>query len=216
MSNRSNSPNSSNHLNAMQKEQQTTTRVQSQCHVIQRSHLWTANGEDAHISASSAKTHVLTTLPTLSLSLSHFPPTHYCPCPARKACSARLFGASSPNPQPPSLVCAITAPAHFPVLNAQQSDSQSASLVQGPVMNWVPGAAAAEDGAGAAAAAAVPAPAPPKPQPAPSRATSSAAHLPVLAAQQLDAQSASLVQSPVMNCVPCALVKRVTEGRRIC
>lgn len=31
-----------------------------------------------------------------------------------------------------------------------------------------------------------------------------AAHLPLLKPQQLDAQSASEVQAPVMNCVPCA------------
>ena len=31
-----------------------------------------------------------------------------------------------------------------------------------------------------------------------------AAHLPLLKPQQLDAQSVSEVQAPVMNCVPCA------------
>ena len=46
------------------------------------------------------------------------------------------------NPQPPSRSRAMTGPAHLPVLKPQQPDAQSASLVQGPVMNCVPWAAA--------------------------------------------------------------------------
>ena len=45
----------------------------------------------------------------------------------------------------------------------------------------------------------------PKPHPPSlSWAGMTAAHLPLLKPQQLDAQSASEVQAPVMNCVPCA------------
>lgn len=50
--------------------------------------------------------------------------------------------ATPPNPQPPSRSRAMTGPAHLPVLKPQQPDAQSASLVQGPVMNCVPWAAA--------------------------------------------------------------------------
>lgn len=76
----------------------------------------------------------------------------------RKARAARSLGCASPNPQPPSLVWATTGPAHFPVLKPQHPRAQSASEAQGPVMNWVPGAAAAAlplpaADAGAAAAA---------------------------------------------------------------
>lgn len=49
---------------------------------------------------------------------------------------------SPPNPQPPSRSRAMTGPAHLPVLKPQQPDAQSASLVQGPVMNCVPWLAA--------------------------------------------------------------------------
>ena len=61
-----------------------------------------------------------------------------------------FFSCASKNPQkwgigkqneeeekltPPSLVCAIIAPAHFPVLNPQHPEAQSASLKHWPVMN---------------------------------------------------------------------------------
>ena len=55
------------------------------------------------------------------------------------------LGWASPKPQPPSRSCATIAPAHLPDLNPQQPEAQSASLEQGPVMNWLPGAT---DGAG--------------------------------------------------------------------
>jgi hypothetical protein len=32
----------------------------------------------------------------------------------------------------------MTAPAHLPVLKAQQSETQSKSFEHGPVMNWLP------------------------------------------------------------------------------
>ena len=54
--------------------------------------------------------------------------------------AALSLGWASPNPHPPSRSCATIAPAHLPVLKPQQPDAQSASLVQGPVMNWLPGA----------------------------------------------------------------------------
>lgn len=55
-----------------------------------------------------------------------------------RARAALLFGVASPKPQPPSRCWAITAPAQRPVLKPQQPLAQSASLVQAPVMNWVP------------------------------------------------------------------------------
>jgi hypothetical protein len=54
------------------------------------------------------------------------------------ACAALSLGVPEPNPQPPSRDKAMMAPAHFPVLKAQQPDAQSASLVHWPVMNWAP------------------------------------------------------------------------------
>lgn len=104
-------------------------------------------------------------------------------------------------------------PAHFPDLNPQQLEAQSASLVQTPVMNCVPGAdtgAAVDEAAGTAttfplslSAAMEFGAASPKPHPPSlSWATMGPAHLPELKPQQLEAQSASLVQTPVMNCVP--------------
>jgi hypothetical protein len=54
------------------------------------------------------------------------------------ALAASSFGVPDPNPQPPSRDNAMMAPAHLPVLNAQQPDAQSASLVHWPVMNWAP------------------------------------------------------------------------------
>jgi hypothetical protein len=114
------------------------------------------------------------------------------------------------------------APAHFPVLKPQQPDAQSASPVQVPVMNWVPAPAAwgerrtlrdllvippVKPMAWAALSLGVP----PKPQP-PSRwsAMMAPAHFPVLKPQQPEAQAESLVQGPVMNCVPWAVAWRMT------
>lgn len=57
------------------------------------------------------------------------------PC---SACAALSLGAASPNPQPPSLSCATTGPAHFPDVNPQHPAAQSASDVHGPVMNCLP------------------------------------------------------------------------------
>jgi len=57
-----------------------------------------------------------------------------------RATAAASLGCGSPNPHPPSRSCAITGPAHFPVLNPQQLSAQSASDVQGPVINCVPAA----------------------------------------------------------------------------
>ena len=55
-----------------------------------------------------------------------------------RATAASSFGEESPNPQPPSRSWAMTAPAHLPELKPQHPEAQSASLVQAPVMNWVP------------------------------------------------------------------------------
>src|SRR2546423_784139 len=52
--------------------------------------------------------------------------------------AAVSLGCASPNPQPPSRSWAMTGPAHLPELKPQQPEAQSASLVQGPVMNCVP------------------------------------------------------------------------------
>jgi hypothetical protein len=52
--------------------------------------------------------------------------------------AALSLGCALPNPQPPSTSWAKTGPAHLPVLKPQQPEAQSASLVQGPVMNCVP------------------------------------------------------------------------------
>jgi hypothetical protein len=52
--------------------------------------------------------------------------------------AALLLGCALPNPQPPSISWAMIGPAHLPVLKPQQPSAQSASLVQGPVMNCVP------------------------------------------------------------------------------
>jgi hypothetical protein len=57
---------------------------------------------------------------------------------------ARLFGATSPNPHPPSRSCAMTGPAHLPEWKPQQDDAQSASALQVPVMNCVPAASGVE------------------------------------------------------------------------
>jgi hypothetical protein len=51
------------------------------------------------------------------------------------ATAAVSSGSMSPKPHPPSRSCAMTGPAHFPVLKPQQLSAQSASDVQGPVMN---------------------------------------------------------------------------------
>lgn len=144
------------------------------------------------------------------------------------ACAALSFGCAFPNPHPPSLSCATTGPAHFPELNPQHADAQSASAVHAPVMNCVPAALAAgaapaagagdtgAAGAGAAGAAGALALAPPfralllgwalpKPQPSPrSLATKGAAHLPEVKPQQAEAHSASEAQVPVINWVPWA------------
>ena len=61
--------------------------------------------------------------------------------PARNFCAAMSLGCASPKPQPPSRSCAMTGPAHLPERKPQQEDAQSASLWQGPVMNWVPAGA---------------------------------------------------------------------------
>ena len=55
--------------------------------------------------------------------------------PPVNALAAVSLGVVSPNPHPPSLVCAMIAPAHLPVLKPQQPDAQSASLKHWPVMN---------------------------------------------------------------------------------
>lgn len=62
------------------------------------------------------------------------------PWPARNARAAVSFGTALPKPQPPSRSWAMTGPAHFPERKPQQELAQSASEVQGPVMNWVPAA----------------------------------------------------------------------------
>ena len=49
-----------------------------------------------------------------------------------------LLGEAWPKPQPPSRSWAGMMAAHLPVLKPQQVEAQSASLVQGPVMNCVP------------------------------------------------------------------------------
>ena len=137
-----------------------------------------------------------------------------------RATAAVSLGSASPKPQPPSRSWATIGPAHFPVLNPQQLSAHSASLVHGPVMNCVPFALAAlavaldtctTAGLVPVAEGAVPlkprataavslGSASPKPQP-PSRswATIGPAHFPVLNPQQPSAQSASLVQGPVIN-----------------
>ncbi|PIL32762.1 hypothetical protein GSI_04877 [Ganoderma sinense ZZ0214-1] len=123
--------------------------------------------------------------------------------------AALSLGCASPNPHPPSRSCAIIAPAHFPLLKPQHPEAQSASLLHGPVMNWVPGAV---DDAGVVGAGASPRSlraalsldlASPKPHP-PSRscAMMAPAHLPDLKPQQPEAQSTSPAQGPVMNCEP--------------
>jgi hypothetical protein len=56
----------------------------------------------------------------------------------KNAKAAMLFGWASPWPQPPSRVWAITGPAQRPELKPQHDEAQSASELQGPVMNWVP------------------------------------------------------------------------------
>jgi hypothetical protein len=116
----------------------------------------------------------------------------------------------------------MMAPAHFPVRKPQHPDAQSLSLVQAPVMNWVPAAwgvgarrtlrlvmPPVKPRARPALSLGVPEP---KPQP-PSRwrAMMAPAHLPVVKPQQPEAQAASLVQAPVMNCVPWAVTWRATE-----
>lgn len=102
------------------------------------------------------------------------------------------------------------------MLKAQHPSAQSASDVQGPVMNWVPGvmvevggaaATATEVAAGGGASpcainALLLGEASPKPHPPStpgSEATRGAAQSPVLKAQHPSAQSASDVQGPVMN-----------------
>lgn len=52
-----------------------------------------------------------------------------------RAIAALALGDASPKPQPPSRSCAMTGPAHFPLLKPQHPAAQSASLVQAPVMN---------------------------------------------------------------------------------
>ncbi len=153
--------------------------------------------------------------------------------PVKPSATAALsLGEVSPKPQPPSRSCAIIAPAHFPDLKPQQPDAQSASLVQAPVMNWVPAPVDPEldeeedeeellvsplefpleaplllEVPGAptpvnprATAASSLGEESPKPHP-PSRswAITAPAHFPDLKPQQPEAQSASLVQTPVMN-----------------
>ena len=59
------------------------------------------------------------------------------PWPSR-ARAALLLGCALPNPQPPSRSWATIGPAHLPELKPQQAEAQTASLVQGPVMNCVP------------------------------------------------------------------------------
>jgi hypothetical protein len=66
------------------------------------------------------------------------PATVNVPCP--RALAAFALGVPSPCPQPPSRVRAMIDPAQRPELNPQQPDAQSASDVQGPVMNCVPAA----------------------------------------------------------------------------
>jgi len=128
----------------------------------------------------------------------------------------------------------------FPDWNPQHADAQSASEVQAPVMNCVPGAfasvsAAAGGGvvgvAGTAGALAFAWPAwpawfcppwvlarallfgwaSPKPHSSPlSFATKGAAHLPDVKPQQAEAHSASEAHVPVMNWVPWAAAYRET------
>jgi hypothetical protein len=73
-------------------------------------------------------------------------------CPPRNATAALLFGAALPNPQPPSRVCAMMAPAQSPDLNPQQPEAQSASLAHAPVMNCLAAALPMRLGFAAAAA----------------------------------------------------------------
>jgi hypothetical protein len=123
----------------------------------------------------------------------------------------------------------MTGPAHLPVLKAQHPAVHSRSDAQREVMNlppglmtgtiWLPAPSVAltvtgPPAAGTGAGAWLLFPVLTKPQPAPrSRATSLAAHRPVSEAQQPSAQSASLVQGPVMNWVPWAATRREKERR---
>jgi len=54
------------------------------------------------------------------------------------AFAALALGCALPNPHPPSRSCATTGPAHFPLLNPQHAEPQSASDLQAPVMNCFP------------------------------------------------------------------------------
>lgn len=57
----------------------------------------------------------------------------------KKLSAARLLGPGPPEPQPPSRDWAMTAPAHLPEFLPQQTEKQSESSPQAPVINWVPG-----------------------------------------------------------------------------
>lgn len=59
-------------------------------------------------------------------------------CSPRRIRAALSLGCAFPNPHPPSTSWATIAPAHLPVLKPQQPEAQSASLLQGPVINCVP------------------------------------------------------------------------------
>jgi hypothetical protein len=157
-------------------------------------------------------------------------------CPPRRARAASSLGCALPNPQPPSRSWATIGPAHLPVLKPQQPDAQSASLVQGPVMNCFPApfpapllsvdtwgatvgvvaevVAAVVDGVSprrARAASSLGCESPNPQPPSRSWATIGPAHLPVLKPQQPEAQSASLVHGPVMNCVPRPTTSKATS-----
>ena len=166
------------------------------------------------------------------------------------ALAAFALGWGLPNPHPPSRSWATTGPAHKPVLKPQQAEAQSASLLQGPVINCLPAPFPAPFpapllGVGVTAwavttgvcvetteawvtmvvgcwprkerAALLLGCGLPNPHP-PSRswAMTGPAHLPVLKPQQPEAQSASLVQGPVMNCVPPAATMRGTSKGKKC
>lgn len=72
--------------------------------------------------------------------------------PPVRACAAVSLGCASPKPHPPSRSWATTGPAHLPELKPQQAEAQSASVVQAPVINCVPGAACRREIAGRATA----------------------------------------------------------------
>jgi len=141
--------------------------------------------------------------------------------PATEAAAELATGAAAPplKLQPSPSCSATSRAAQRPLTASQQPEAQSLSPPQGPVMNWVPVDAGAEDVAvpetatatGTAEEATGAVAAPPSPvQLSPSScATSFAAQRPLTGSQQVDSQSVSDAQLPVMNCVPGGLPEGV-------